>query len=345
VHRYGGALWYDPGLPEVRSLISQVVLDVVRKYDIDAVHFDDYFYPYPVPGKDFPDAVTFKRYGAGFKNLRDWRRHNVDMLVQGLHTQIHQAKPWVRFGISPFGVWRNKSTDPAGSGTAALQSYDDIYADSRAWIKNGWIDYVTPQLYWPAGFKAADYRTLAAWWAGQVAGTPVQLITGEAAYQVGHGPGWKDPAELSRHLTFDAGYPAISGAAFFSARDLAQNRRGFASRLFRDHYSRPAIPPVIGRPGGAPPPAPVRLVVGHGRLTWRGAGAAAYAIYRTAAGGSACIAPDGRFLIKVVGGGVRQTTDTTARSGQAYTYYVAALDRLHRQSATSRGVNSGSAGG
>ncbi len=335
VRRYGNALWYDPGLPQVRALIGQVVLDVVRKYDIDGVHLDDYFYPYPLPGRAFPDKATYKKYGAGYKSVADWRRHNVDQLVEGLHTQIHQAKGWVEFGISPFGVWRNRSTDKAGSDTAALQSYDDIFADSRGWVKKGWLDYVAPQLYWPIGFKAADYRALTAWWSKQVAGTHVRLVIGQAAYQVAIGPGWNDPAELSRHLTLDATHPEITGDAFFSAHDLVQDRKGFATRLRRDHYGRPAIPPAAA---GSPPSAPGHLTVKGDKLSWKGTGATSYAIYRTPAGGPACISPDGRLLLKIVGGTVHDTKDPAAKSGR-YTYYVTALDRAHRESATSHGVH------
>jgi uncharacterized lipoprotein YddW (UPF0748 family) len=309
---------------------------VVQHYDVDGVHLDDYFYPYPIAGKAFPDAATFKKYGAGYKNLGDWRRHNVDTLVQELHTRIHQAKGWVQFGISPFGVWRNKSRDKAGSATAALQSYDDIYADSRMWVRKGWVDYIAPQLYWPVGFKAADYRTLVAWWAKQVAGTHVQLIIGQAAYQVGQPGAWKDPAELSRHVTIDARYPQVGGEAFFSAHDLAQDRRGFATRLLRDHYSHPALAPAAGP--GAPPAAPADLTAKNGRLTWKGAGAAAYAIYRAPAKSPACMTPDGKFLLKVVGGDVHATSDETAKPGRTYTYYVTALDSRRHESATTRGV-------
>ncbi|WP_329235540.1 family 10 glycosylhydrolase [Actinoallomurus sp. NBC_01490] len=336
VHRYGGALWFDPGLPQVRDLAVRVVLDVVQHYDVDGVHLDDYFYPYPIAGKAFPDAATFKKYGAGYKNLGDWRRHNVDTLVQELHTRIHQAKGWVQFGISPFGVWRNKSRDKAGSATAALQSYDDIYADSRTWVRKGWVDYIAPQLYWPVGFKAADYRTLVAWWAKQVAGTHVQLIIGQAAYQVGQPGAWKDPGELSRHVAIDAGYPQVGGEAFFSAHDLAQDRRGFATRLLRDHYSHPALAPVAGP--GKPPAAPAGLTAKNGRLTWKGAGAAAYAVYRAPAKSPACIAPDRKFLLKVVDGDVHATSDKTAEPGRTYTYYVTALDGRRHESATTRGV-------
>ncbi|TDD59837.1 hypothetical protein E1293_46175, partial [Actinomadura darangshiensis] len=248
VRKYGEGLWYDPGLPQVRDLATKAVMDVVGKYDIDAVHFDDYFYPYPEEG-DFPDDAAYKAYGKGMKRA-DWRRKNVDTLVQSLSASIHKAKPWVQFGISPFGVWRNKSSDPGGSPTSALQSYDDIYADTRTWIKKGWLDYVTPQLYWTIGDPRADYAKLAAWWARQVQGTGVQLTIGQAAYRVGEDAAWKKPAELSRHLTLNAKYPQISGDVFFSASDIAANRRGFAERLRDDHYGRPAIQPVPARRGG-----------------------------------------------------------------------------------------------
>ncbi|WP_243772654.1 glycoside hydrolase family 10 protein [Actinomadura barringtoniae] len=235
VRRYAKQLWYDPGLPQVRDLVTKVVLDVVRKYDIDGVHFDDYFYPYPAGGKTFPDKATYKTYGRGLSRAA-WRRHNVDALIQGLSRRIHQTKPQVRFGVSPFGVWRNKSTDPAGSNTHALQSYDALYADTRTWVRRGWLDYITPQLYWPIGDRRADYRTLVAWWSRQVAGTSVQLTIGQAAYRVGTGKRWKNPDELSRHLTLNGRYPQVQGDVFFSATDIAADQGGWATRLRSAHY-------------------------------------------------------------------------------------------------------------
>ncbi|MEV4259459.1 family 10 glycosylhydrolase, partial [Spirillospora sp. NPDC049652] len=259
VRAYGDQLWYDPGLPQVRDLAVNAVMDVVHKYDIDAVHFDDYFYPYPESG-DFPDAAAYRAYGHGLPKA-DWRRRNVDTLIQTLSARIHQDKPWVRFGISPFGVWRNKTTDPAGSATSALQSYDDIYADTRGWIRKRWVDYITPQLYWPIGDRAADYRTLVAWWDRQVAGTGVQLTIGQAGYRVGEDAAWKRPDELSRHLTLNTRHPGVRGDIFFSATDIAKNRRGFASRIRADHYARPAIPPATPPAGQKPrTPEPVRGV-------------------------------------------------------------------------------------
>ncbi|GAA4226389.1 family 10 glycosylhydrolase [Actinomadura meridiana] len=345
VRKYGTGLWYDPGLPQVRDLATRAVMDVVDKYDVDAVHFDDYFYPYP-EGGEFPDKATYKAHGGGL-DKGDWRRRNVDTLVQSLSEKIHAAKPWVRFGISPFGVWRNASTDPAGSPTRALQSYDDIYADTRGWIKKGWIDYVTPQLYWPIGDPRADYAELVRWWADQVKGTSVHLTIGQGAYRVGTGGPWNKPAELSRHLTLNAKYPQVRGDVFFSASDLAKNRRGFADRLRKDHYAHPAIPPAADPAGtkgdpstGAPPAVQNTAATASGggvKVTWRPAqGAASYAVYRVDGEHPGCAAPDpDRLVTGARGPGV---VDTAAEPGRTYTYYVTALDRLHHQSGPGRGA-------
>ncbi|TDD26027.1 hypothetical protein E1287_36805 [Actinomadura sp. KC06] len=340
VRKYGAGLWYDPGIPQVRDLATRAVMDVVAKYDIDAVHFDDYFYPYP-EGKEFPDQATYKAHGGGM-DKGDWRRGNVDTLVRSLSGKIHDKKPWVRFGISPFGVWRNASTDPRGSDTRALQSYDDIYADTRTWIKKGWIDYVTPQLYWPIGDPRADYAELAGWWADQVEGTDVQLTIGQGAYRVGKDAAWKDPAELSRHLTLNAKHPQIRGDVYFSASDIVSNRRGFAARLREDHYPRPAIPPIpAGRGGKAPPPVQDTAAVPAGgkgvKVTWRPSqGATSYAVYRVDGKRPGCAPVDPeRLIANVRGGGI---VDPGAKPGRTYTYYVTALDRLHHQSAPGRGA-------
>ncbi|TNY36315.1 hypothetical protein EIO00_13410 [Thermomonospora catenispora] len=340
VRAYGDGLWYDPGIPQVRELTTKVVLDVVNKYDIDAVHFDDYFYPYPVGGKDFPDADTYRKYGGGLRK-DEWRRRNVDALVRELHKKIHEAKPHVQFGISPFGVWRNRTSDPNGSATRALQSYDDIYADTRKWVKEGWVDYIAPQLYWEIGNPAADYRTLARWWADQVEGTDVQLTIGQASYR-GGGPGaWRDPAELSRHLSVNAGLPRIRGDVYFSAKDLLGDKGGQTSRLRKDHYRTAAIPPAV-EGGKAPRPAgSVRAVAtGEGvRVSWHlspSRRAVSYAVYRVEGAGRPCAPVDPTRLLTTVRGA--SIVDRTAKPGVTYTYYVTALDRLHHESGPARGA-------
>src|SRR3970040_1972672 len=155
--KYAGKYYYNPALPEVQTHLVTIVSEVVRNYDIDAIHFDDYFYPYKVPGEVFNDRASFVKFGGGLK-LEDFRRSNVNNLVKCVSLSIKNIKPWVQFGISPFGVWRNKSVDPKGSETESGQTnYDDLYADPLAWMENSWIDYLVPQLYWSLGHPKVSY--------------------------------------------------------------------------------------------------------------------------------------------------------------------------------------------
>ncbi|MFI6036614.1 glycoside hydrolase family 10 protein [Streptomyces sp. NPDC051315] len=243
---YGGKLHYDPGLPAVRAFVQNAILDAVRKYSVDAVHFDDYFYPYPVAGQSFDDDASYDRYGGSFPNRAAWRRDNIDRLVRETAARIKAVRPTTRFGISPFGVWRNASTDPRGSDTRALQSYDAVHADTRKWVRQGWIDYIVPQLYWNIGFSAADYAALVPWWAQVARGSRTKLYIGEALYRAGdpaQSAAWQKPAELSRHLTLAGRHPEVRGHVFFAAGDVARDRIGAMARVVADHYRQPAKPP------------------------------------------------------------------------------------------------------
>lgn len=244
---YGGKMYYNPGLPQVRAFVEDAILDAVRKYPVDAVHFDDYFYPYPVAGQTFDDDEAYDRYGGAFSDRAAWRRDNIDKLVRETAARIRRTRPGTRFGISPFGVWRNSATDSRGSDTrAGVQTYDDLHADTRKWVREHWIDYICPQIYWNIGFAAADYAKLVPWWAEVAKGTPTQLYIGEALYKAGdpaQPAAWQDPAELSRHLTLAAKYPQVRGHAFFAAGDVARDRIGAMARVVADHYRRPARPP------------------------------------------------------------------------------------------------------
>lgn len=240
---YGGKLYYNPGLPEVRRFVQDAMLDAVERYDIDAVHWDDYFYPYPVAGQVFGDDDAYARHGSGYPDRAAWRRDNTDRLVSETAERIKAVRKKgkkVRFGISPFGVWRNATTDPLGSPTrAGVQTYDDLHADTRKWVKEGWIDYIVPQLYWNIGFEAADYAKLLPWWAQTVRGTGVDLYAGEALYKAGdpaQPAAWQDPAELSRHLTLAEDYAEARGHIFFSAKEVAADRIGAMDRVVADHY-------------------------------------------------------------------------------------------------------------
>ncbi|WP_420894538.1 glycoside hydrolase family 10 protein [Streptomyces cinnamoneus] len=244
---YGGKLYYNPGLPEVRRFVQDAMLDAVWRYDLDGVHFDDYFYPYPVAGQTFDDTAAYERYGAGFPDRAAWRRDNIDRLVRETGERIKRRKRHVRFGVSPFAVWRNRATDPLGSDTrAGVQTYDDLAADTRRWVREGWIDYIVPQCYWHIGFGPADYAKLLPWWAETVRGTRVQLYIGEALYRAGdpaQPAPWQDPGELSRHLDLARGRPEVLGNVFFSAKYVASDPVGAMARVVKDHYPHRARPP------------------------------------------------------------------------------------------------------
>ncbi|CUM42520.1 COG1649 predicted glycoside hydrolase [Streptomyces venezuelae] len=252
---YGGKLYYNPGLPEVRRFVQDAMLDAVRRYDVDAVHWDDYFYPYPVAGQVFADDEAYARYGADFPDKASWRRNNTDLLVSEMAARIKEVKKHVAFGVSPFGVWRNIATDPEGSDTrAGVQTYDDLYADTRKWIREGWIDHVVPQLYWNIGLPVADYAKLLPWWDAVVRGTGVGLYIGEALYKAGdpaQPAAWQDPKELSRHLELAATYGSVGGHCFFAAKEVAADRVGAMATVVADHY-----PTRVRSPKGRAQPTP-----------------------------------------------------------------------------------------
>ena len=233
---YGGQLYLNPGIPEVNDYVIDSIVEVVRNYDIDGVHMDDYFYPYKVKGQEYPDSVQFQRYGGKFSNVGDWRRNNINKLVEKLHNEIKKQNKDISFGISPFGVWRNASTDPGrGSDTqAGVQNYDDLYADILHWMDKGWIDYVVPQIYWNQGFKAAEYNTLVEWWSKNARITNTDLYIGQAAYKVGS---WSNPNELINQINYNRKYPEVKGSIFFSYKSLKENPKNIINNLLNGPYS------------------------------------------------------------------------------------------------------------
>jgi uncharacterized lipoprotein YddW (UPF0748 family) len=329
--KYGDRLYYNPGLPQVRRHVVNVVTDVVKRYDVDGVHFDDYFYPYPGSGGTFDDRAAFRKHGKGMK-LADWRRQNVDKLVAEVDEAVHAAKPWVKFGISPFGIWRNKAQDPSGSDTSGMSAYDSIFADAKAWIENGTVDYIMPQLYWSRSHKLAPYGKLAPWWADAVKGTGVHLYIGQALYRVGakDEAAWTKPGELSAHLKLNRKYDAIQGDVYFSAKQLLTNPLRAIDRVAEAHYARPALLPLIEERGGAAPAKPSGVKADGTTVTWRPAeGARAYAVYRVPESGKDCHTTDARNLVAVVS----SPSFTADRAG---TYLVTSLDRLHHESGAVR---------
>jgi uncharacterized lipoprotein YddW (UPF0748 family) len=240
---YGGTLYFDPANRDAQDWVVNVIKDIVERYDIDAIHMDDYFYPYRIEGKEFPDAESYAKYGNGM-NKEDWRRSNVDSIIYKLSVMIKQVKPWVKFGISPFGVWRNKSDDPEGSDTQAGQTnYDDLYADILLWLKMKWIDYVAPQIYWEFSQPRAPYQVLLDWWNKHSYGR--QCYIGLGVYKAGINAAWRDPSLIPREIDSLRLQPNVQGAVFFSSTSFDKNPYGWNDSLRNNYYSTPAlIPPM-----------------------------------------------------------------------------------------------------
>jgi uncharacterized lipoprotein YddW (UPF0748 family) len=239
---YGGKLYFDPGIPEAQEWVVNVMKDIVARYDIDGLHMDDYFYPYKVPGKDFPDAASFRKYGNGMGKA-EWRRSNVDSIIYKLSKAIKETKPWVKFGISPFGIWRNKYQDPEGSNTRGLSNYDDLYANILLWLKNDWIDYVSPQIYWEFSHASAPYGVLLNWWNEHTYGK--HCYVGLGMYRAGTNAAWRDKKQLPRQVDSLRKKENIQGAIYFSSRSFIGNPNGWSDSLRYNYYREPAlIPPM-----------------------------------------------------------------------------------------------------
>ncbi|MCR8642533.1 family 10 glycosylhydrolase [Paenibacillus sp. N1-5-1-14] len=345
---YGGKLYYNPGVPAARQFITDSVMEVVNGYDIDAVHFDDYFYPYPVSGVDFPDSEAFTAYGTGFANKADWRHYNVDTFIQNLSVQIKQAKPYVKFGISPFGIWKNKSSDPNGSDTNGLESYNALFADTRKWVTEEWIDYITPQVYWYFGYSPAAYEKVTDWWRAQVQGRKTQLYIGHAAYRIGAGdPAWMNPDEMPNQIAYNRNFSEIKGSIYFSAKSLQANLLGFSDRLKGQIYKNQALVPVMPWLDNTAPLQPVlnqAAATANGvQLRWSvepSEDAAYYVVYRYEGNAAGSTDDPANILAKVrkQAGTAQSFVDHAAVAGQAYTYVITAVDRIHNESVASNSV-------
>jgi len=234
---YGPNAYIDPGIPAARDYVVEVIEDIVMRYDIDAIHIDDYFYPYKIEGKAFPDTLSFERYGRNYRDKDEWRRENNNQFIYELRNTIKTHKPWVELGISPFGVWRNNADDPLGSDTrAGVTSYDDLYADVRTWLQKGWIDYVAPQIYFSIGYPPADYAILLDWWSQNSFNR--QLYIGKAAYKVNnnHDQNWKLPGQIPGQIRMDRQREKVDGSIYFSAKSLILNPFCYTSLTSKTLY-------------------------------------------------------------------------------------------------------------
>lgn len=242
--KYGDKRYFDPANKDAQDFVVKVVRDIVKHYNVDAIHMDDYFYPYRIAGKEFPDEQSYRKSGTTLSK-DDWRRSNVDSIIKKISIAIKEEKPWVKFGISPFSVWRNSDKDPEGSDTRAGQTnYDDLYADILLWMRNGWIDYVTPQLYLEIGHAAIPYEKIIDWWSKHSYGR--HIYVGHGIYRVGErSVAWKNPNELPNQLKILRQYPNIQGSAYFSSKSFDRNPNGWNDSLRYNYYKSPALIPKM----------------------------------------------------------------------------------------------------
>ena len=297
VYRFNGRLYLDPGLPAVRQRVVDTVREVIENYDVDAIHFDDYFYPYPAGALLFgmanEDRLTFERYGLGaFPNtpagIEAWRRENNTALIRDVRAAItaenERSGRAIQLGISPFGIWEHRSNDPRGSNTptGSLRTFSGaVFSDTRLWVQENLIDYIVPQIYWSFDQGAAPYAELVRWWASVVQGTNVSLYIGHANYKhldnAEREPAWMNPAEIVNQLRYNQLHPEVSGSVFFRFRRLlpvaeTEPRHRAANQsiaLLRAHFqSHKTIVPPMPHLQSAAPAAPVNVMRNGNTITW-----------------------------------------------------------------------------
>jgi uncharacterized lipoprotein YddW (UPF0748 family) len=337
----GNFKFLNPGLPQVREYVAKVITDVVKRYEIDGVHFDDYFYPYPPDNITNEDASTFASYSRGFTNIGDWRRDNVNLLVASIYDSINYYKSWVKFGISPFGIWKN-NVPPGIVGTS---SYFDIYCDPIAWLNGHYIDYVNPQLYWQIG-GPQDYSLLMPWWASVFNGR--HIYTGHALYKMLGS--WQWPAsEIANQIRLNRQETNVQGSVFFRTDFILWNTKGIADTLGNNFYYYPALSPTMAWKDSIPPNSPQSLIATSNsqgiELQWSapttatdGDTARWYILYRFLQQDSIDI-ENPQYIQSIIRGRSLDYLDNTAVLNESYTYMVTSLDKLQNESMPSNQVN------
>ena len=345
VLQIGTFKFLNPGLQAVRDYVSSVIYDVVSRYDVDGVHFDDYFYPYPPNNmtanatNNALDDAAFASDPRGITNKYDWRRDNVNILIQQVYDSIQSVKPWVKFGISPFGIWQPGYP----SGIVGLNAYTDIYCDAINWLHRKAIDYLTPQLYWPFG-GGQDYGKLQPWWADSVAANGRHFYPGHAYYRIVN---WTSPSEMPNQIRLDRSNPKVEGSVFFRAGNFAENPKGVTDSLKNDLNRYIALNPTMNWKDIIPP-NPIqnltfgKLPSGQAGLKWDlpqtasdGDSAYRYVVYRFDNSNiSASDLDDSKNIYNVEGS--RQSIPGIPPSGIGPSYFVVtALDRNYNESSMS----------
>jgi len=339
----------NPGLAAVRAHVTGVIMDIVNRYDVDGIHFDDYFYPAGTINDDAAYALDPRGFPATAAGRADWRRDNINVLIADVNERIRAVKPWVKFGVSPSGIYRSSATDPAvGSPTSlgANQHYLNNFADTRTWLREGWVDYLAPQVYWYIGQAGSDYKLLVPWWNENTFGR--HMYIGLADYKM-NTAGWLDPKQVANQIALNRAQTHIAGQIHFRHAFLAANPLNYRTDLQQNVYQRPALIPTMPWKGVVAPGAPASLASTKGEnavvLSWAAAGETReelekvrqFALYRSPERGIDVEAPQN--LLGVVHGAVNAFADTRAEPGKYYYYTVTALNRLSQESGTSNVVS------
>lgn len=343
---YDGLYLFDPGLHENRTYICKIATDIVRRYDVDGLHIDDYFYPYPVAGVKIPDERTYAAYRNGINDIADWRRYNVNRFIEMLHDSIHAAKPWVKFGVSPFGIYHNDkgASNLPGSKTGGLQNYDDLYADVLFWINKGWVDYTVPQLYWEIGHRTADYEELVKWWSRFAGGRP--LFIGQDVERTVRAADRRNPEQnqMPAKMKLQRTLRGIQGSCLWYSAAVVRNEGNFATALQKNYHRTPALQPLFPFIDDEAPHKPRKL-----KALWMPDG---YYLFWTAPKGKKEMDKARSYVVYRFAKGERVdlfnpehivaiTSQTFCklpyrRGEEKYTYVVTALDRLQNESKGAR---------
>lgn len=337
---YGGKSYIDPGVPEAREYVTKVIMDVVKRYDIDGVHLDDYFYPYRIAGQEFGDARSYARFKESFSDKEDWRRNNVSTFVATLYQNIKGEKRYVKFGISPFGVWRNASKDPEGSATRGGQTcYDDLYSDVLLWQRKGWVDYTLPQLYWEHGHRAVAFETLLPWWENHTYQRHMYFGLGVYRMAESKAPIWQGPSEILRQIDAIRGKCVNPGVVFYSTSSFKKIPTALSDSLKLSVNRRIALPPTMPWLDDKAPEAPelkLQKKQQHWHLEWNEVsdrkGPVRYAIYRFEEGTEIDLEKSEHLIALAEG---NSFVDKTVQSNKKYQYCITALDRLWNESKAS----------
>lgn len=340
--KYDGLIIFDPGRVENQNYICQVAADIVRRYDIDGLHIDDYFYPYPSKGMPIPDDLTFKTNRNGFTDKAEWRRYNVNSFIKMLYNTVRSTKPWVKFGVSPFGIYHNASSSNKvpGSDTKGLQNYDDLYADVLYWVHQGWVDYVVPQLYWEIGHPTADYERLVRWWARHSGNRP--LIIGQDVERTVRALDVKNPSvnQMAAKFELQRRFPQIKGSCLWYSAAVVRNEGNYAYELQNNYHLTPSLMPQMSFIDDKAPRAPRKV-----RKMWMPDG---YYLFWTAPKAKTEMDEAKLYVVYCFERGAKIDLESSTHiiaitpnthfklpyefGREKYVYLVTALDRLHNES-------------